>query len=53
VDSVVSNNSAKMHRNIPNRRHVVLVSSAKNATNSVLPFDTSEIANEGSEDPTN
>jgi hypothetical protein len=38
---------------IPNRRHVVLVSSAKNATNSVLAFDASEIDNEGGEDPTN
>jgi hypothetical protein len=38
---------------IPNRRHVVLVSSTKNATNSVLAFDASEIANEGGEDPTN
>ena len=31
----------------------MLVSSAKNATNSVLAFDASEIANEGSQDPTN
>jgi hypothetical protein len=50
ITKIVSKLTQKL---IPNWRHVVLVSSAKNATNSVLAFDASEIANESGKDPTN
>ncbi|MCJ1378955.1 hypothetical protein MMC17_002054 [Xylographa soralifera] len=38
---------------VANRRNVVLVSSDKNSSNSVLAFDRSEISSEGDSDPTN
>ena len=38
---------------VTNRRNVVLVSSDKNSSNSVLAFDRSEISSEGDMDPTN